>query len=130
MAQDRIIAEVQGIIACGNDRGVKLVGADKWVNVSKFSDGVIIPPVGTSVVLGIDKAGYVREVTTAPAAPQDAAQAPEQAATASTVPPSKDSMIARMNSITNAIAIVTSNGPAAIAEVLRVAATLEGWILR
>jgi hypothetical protein len=131
VAQDRVITEVQGIVCASNERGLKLSGETEWRNLSKWAEVSAIPPRGSVVVLGLDKSGYVREITTATAEkPVIVQDSPLGDAPA---PVDKDRRITRMACLNTATAILTTHnvrGGVEVAEVLRVAAGLEGWVLR
>lgn len=128
MANDRAITEIAGTIACANDHGVKLVGGDAWVNVSRFAENVIIPPMGTRVTLGLDKTGRIREISSAAAAPV-ATQQPVQDAP-QTAPVDRETRITRSASISAAIAALSSSGPVDVAEMFVLAGQIEAWVCR
>lgn len=125
MAQDLIVSQLEGIVACANDRGFKLEGRDGWLNISKFSAAAQVPPAGAPVRVGLDKAGFVREtellsrdeaavlVPSAPSAPVD-----------------RDARIMRQAVLNTATNILMSNGSVNVADVLDLAARLEAWVTR
>ena len=54
---------IEGIIARTNDRGFLLHGETEWRNLSRYADPQpVIPAVGTTVRVALDKSGYVRQV--------------------------------------------------------------------
>jgi hypothetical protein len=62
-SQGRITEHVDGVVATANARGVKLVGEDDYRNFSKWVAEPIGPPRrGARVHLGLDAAGFVREL--------------------------------------------------------------------
>jgi hypothetical protein len=133
MTSDHSITEISGTIACANERGVKLEGEAGWRNVSRFAPGVVIPAAGARVVLGLDKAGFIREVSTAAIAHSlRNSEAPLPSDSEGKQPADREARIVRMNAVSNAIAMlaVAPSGPLAVADVLAVAGQLEQWVCR
>jgi hypothetical protein len=61
--RSRVVEHVGGIVQSANERGVRLQSAPDWINASKYADPPITPPRrGTSVRLGLDTDGYIREL--------------------------------------------------------------------
>jgi hypothetical protein len=59
----RITEHREGVVASSNDRGVKLVGDDGYLNFSKYTtEPIAAPPRGSSVRLGLDGSGFVRDL--------------------------------------------------------------------
>jgi len=135
MATDRIAEEITGTITTANERGLKLAGEEFWRNVSKFVDDVVIPGKGTRVVLGLDKAGFIRHLVVADTREHDPeTRCGENLGVRSDNAgerPDKDCQIRRMNALSTATAILLSGGRAAeIDAVLFAAETLERWVTR
>ena len=85
-----------------------------------------IPDRGAVVVLGLDKSGYVREISTS--APQQAH--PQAQESAPTTRPDKDVAIARMNALGHAVALLTVRcGAPDVDDVLALAERFERWVL-
>lgn len=124
MAQDRIATELPGIVACANERGLKLQGAEQWLNVSRYAEGVVIPPVGSSVLLGLDKAGFIREI----AATEPAPTAEPVAQLGCT---DREVRITRLAVLNTAVAALNGRGAGGTdEEILALAAKLEAWVGR
>lgn len=135
---------ITGIVAASNDRGkggVKLQGEDEWRNVSKFSDGVVIPAKGTSVILTLDSSGYIRSIGPAPkdtAQPEDSQPRQEGATAAKTDWARKDALMVRMSCLRGACEIVAAATPGMAgmrtedlaAATKSVAADFERWVNR
>ena len=45
-----------------NPKGIRLAGADGWLNFSKFAAGLVPPMRGQAVTLTLDRQGFVRSV--------------------------------------------------------------------
>jgi hypothetical protein len=132
---------VIGRVTKVSGHGFIVEGHDGWLNLSKFAEPVpALPQVGAEVRVDLDKSGFVRAVW--PTQLQEAEpQQPAKSTTAqsaqphvSNVPPDKDRQIARMNALTNAVALVSTR-PAGdewdlLPEVLETAARMEEWVLR
>lgn len=125
--------QIAGKVAQVNAKGLKLEGADSWVNVSKFAENVTMPERGAQVVLTLDKAGFIRKIAApAPVVAQPVA-VPQVApiAGAQGEAPDKDTVISRLAVLNTATAILSSGSRAADpAAVLALAAQLEAWAHR
>ena len=113
-----------------NERGLLFAGEASWRNISKFSGAITLPNVGDTVSVVLDKAGYIRSVSTVsgPVATGATATAPEPAARQNHAP-AREVSIVRMNSLTNAVSFVTTCG-GTLDDVLATAAAFEAWVLR
>jgi hypothetical protein len=116
---------VTGTIRSANERGLKLEGADEWLNVSKFAVGVVLPERGTTVALTLDKAGFIRSCEVLEALPL-AGASDAQAATPST----KDRTITRLAILKAAAEFGAARPNLKSGDVLAIAATWERWINR
>jgi len=135
MATERTITELQGVICAANDRGLKLQGETEWRNLSKWAQVAAIPPIGAAVVLGLDRSGYIREITMAEmSAKVSNGAAPSHSPMEESAPacrPDKDVAIARMNALGHAVALLTVRcGAPDVDDVLALAERLERWVLR
>jgi|SRR5579859_2327329 len=119
--------EISGTVIRANERGLMLSGRDGWLNVSKYADGLALPPAGVQVTIGLDKAGFIRAIHA-----DGPAQAAPDAPTATSAPPaSRETAITRMACLNTATAIgATWQRPLAASEVMALAGELEGWVTR
>lgn len=76
--------QVSGTVGAANDKGIRLDGADTWLNWSKFADGRTVVGRGDQVVCSVDAAGFLRAVTVV-----DAPAAPAQRAAATSAAPAR-----------------------------------------
>jgi hypothetical protein len=120
--------EIEGTVERVGNYGFTLTGREGWVSLSKFANPKpALPEEGQRVRVGLDKGGYARSVVVIDGAPVLATRAE----TVARGGPSKDVMIARMNSLTNAVTLLSSGGRVvALADVLGVASTFESWVKR
>ena len=58
----RVVEHIVGVVQSANEHGVHLAGEDDWRNFSKWAQGVTLPARGQHVRLGLDGAGFVREL--------------------------------------------------------------------
>jgi hypothetical protein len=130
-----------------NDHGVRTSDGD-WLNLSKFAkpEDVVLPPVGATVRLHLDRAGYVRKIEPLVAAPATPAAAVATVTTPALSAPAiepatpralwdaqdaRGKVILRESVLNTATAILASGGRAADpAEVLTLAERLEAWVVR
>jgi hypothetical protein len=75
-SQGRIVEHVDGQVAAANERGVHLDGESAWRNYSKFASALPTPAQGQHVRLGLDAAGFVRELQVLDASPGATTAAP------------------------------------------------------
>jgi len=118
-SQGRVVEHVDGIVQSANDRGVKLVGEDNYRNVSKWAEGITPPRRGARVRLGLDASGFVRQL-----------QVLDQVADE----PSQDRarQLCRMSALRSAATFCGGkalNTEVSTADVLKVAAAFERWLL-
>lgn len=117
--------ETVGIVAVANDKGLKLDGADAWLNWSRYADARCRPDKGQRVRCMVDSQGFLRSVEPVHTEP----------ATAVTAEPAhdltRDRVITRQWAINAATAILAS-GTRAVepAAAVKLAAQLEAWALR
>jgi hypothetical protein len=112
---------IMGTVSRANDTGFQLAARDGWLNISKYGDGVEVPPVGALVAVELDKSGFVRrvDVETAPAV-----ETPALA--------DRETRINRLAVLNTATAILGADPsyPVDAAEVAKLAARLEAWAIR
>jgi hypothetical protein len=153
MTTQTITDTVSGVVSRVAGHGFQLAGRDSWLNLSKYAKPApLLPRGGMHVEVGLDRAGYVRAVHLL-AAPQEDSPA-NAAARASKLlypsddqpapaveqrtdhsvpnaPPDRDTRIMRQAVLNTATAILGSGGRGVNgADVLALAATLEGWVSR
>lgn len=123
-------SEVTGIVRCANERGIKLDGAENWLNLSRWATVDSLPARGETVSVIVDGAGFLRDwqlvfpttLQAAQSAPTAAIAAPDKER------PNKDQQIARMHAITSALALAPiGSDPEAVCEI---AAVFEAWTMR
>lgn len=116
---------VTGTIRSVNERGLKLEGADAWLNVSKYAVGVVLPERGTTVALTLDKAGFIRSCEVLEqhtvAGASDALPA---------APSTKDRTITRLAILKAAAEFAAARPSLKSGHVLSIAESWERWILR
>lgn len=141
MAQERTFEQVAGVVTCSNPKGFQVAGRDGWLNISRFAVGIEAPAKGTQVAAGLDRAGFVRTITTdtpAEIAPAAATKTPDHSTIVDSSTgsahtsgnPTKDQQIARMNALGHAISILQASPAYTVEGVLTVAEILESWVLR
>jgi len=118
------VERITGTVTRANDHGFQLAGREGWLNVSKYAEGVAVPPMGATVAIDLDKSGFVRRVETAGGldAPADAAP----------VGVSREATITRLALLNTATAILGGGPghPVDPAEVVKLATRLEPWAIR
>jgi hypothetical protein len=124
MAVNGIDTQVSGVVRSVNDKGLKLDGYDSWFNVSKFAVGVVLPERGASVTCTLDKSGFLRAVASA----DGSALLPVRGA--SDAPSTKDRTITRLAVLKAAAEYAASKPQSCSADVLKIAAAWESWVLR
>ncbi|HLZ70003.1 MAG TPA: hypothetical protein VKV26_08870 [Dehalococcoidia bacterium] len=117
---------LSGTVRTVNGTGFQLQDREGWLNVSKFAS-LALPAVGQRVRVGLDKAGYVREI-----APEAAAEAASDAPSGSPAyAAAPNALAARIAALQAATAIVGRQpGQTTVEGVLQVAAHLEAWLNR
>lgn len=119
--------EISGTVLRSNERGLVLTGRDGWLNISRYADGLVLPPAGTPCTVGLDKAGFIRAIATE-TAPTPAPAAPESTPAAASSP---DRLQARTAALAAAVRLVLRRpGSADTGEVLAVSEQLFAWLLR
>jgi hypothetical protein len=114
-----------GRVVCVNDNGLKFEGAGAWLNVSKFATGVVLPQKGATVTVTLDKSGFIRSISgSEPARVAGGSDAPLSTRT------DKDRTITRLAVLKAAAEFAASKQASSSADVLKIAACWEQWILR
>lgn len=129
---DSLSSTFTGRVVAVNERGLRLDGHDDWFNVSKFAVGVVLPERGAVVTVSVDTKGFLRACLPAdgagPApAPLPVAGGSSAGATASH---DRDRTITRLAVLKSAAAFAATRPTASSADVLKVAAVWERWVLR
>jgi hypothetical protein len=128
--------ELSGTVLRTNERGLVLTGRDGWLNISRYADGLVLPPAGTACTVGLDKAGFIRAIVAGGQAPEPspetgAAFRPASHNVPSMGPTAPERLSARTAALAASIRIVARrSGATEVGEVLAVAAQLEAWLLR
>lgn len=127
MSANPIIDTIEGTVTRTNDKGFVLAGREPWVNISQYAKPLpAVPPIGSIVRVGLDKAGFARsvEIIGGNAQPPSANGAP-----ASTT---RDRVVSRLALLNTATAILSSGGrPIEVPkDVVALAQRLEGWVYR
>lgn len=137
------LVEHSGVVCCANDWGVKLDTLEGWCELPRYESARFrtMPPKGKAVVVTVDEDGWLRDWRPAPPdldddppleelidQPITIAQLTAAHRARLPVPPSNDVQIARLNALTQAVAL--SPGGAEPAAVCEIAAVFEAWILR
>ena len=117
---------LEGTVGRVNDRGFTLAGREGWLNWSKFSVAPVLPDAGDRVLVGLDKAGYVREVTIL----ASTALVSEHADKTPSGEPGRETQIRRMAVLNTAVAALATRGAVDDNTLLTLAARLEAWVLR
>lgn len=114
--------EVAGVVAVANDKGLKLDGADSWLNWSRYAEARCQPQKGARVRCLVDSQGFLRAVEPVQVETQEGAPAHEA---------TRDRVITRQWAVNAAVSILASGGRAVepVAAV-KLAAQLEAWALR
>lgn len=132
-ASNPIVEEISGVVEAANPRGLLLAGREGWLNISRYADPVPpIPPEGSLVRLGLDKAGFIRtiEVEAEGERPALAAVA-ETAGSYGQTFSVRDQRIMRQAVLNTATAILSSGAREADPdEVIALAERLESWVTR
>jgi hypothetical protein len=115
---------ITGRVGSVNEKGFRLVGADGWLNYSKFAVGIVAPERGAEVVVTLDKAGFVRAI-----GPADSASAPAPVRGGSEAPSSRDRTITRLAVLKAAAEFGAARPSLRSGEVLAIAASWERWVL-
>jgi hypothetical protein len=129
------VERIEGTVARVNGNGFQLAGRPGWLNLSRFArPAPDLPASGERVAVSLDTRGYVRAVECLTAPLSDVPPEPQKESKTVSAPassPDKEARIVRMNAVTNAIAVLSSDGRSVeVADVLRLAAQLEGWVNR
>lgn len=116
--------EVAGVVAIVNDKGLKLDGADSWLNWSRYAADRCRPDKGQRVRCLVDAQGFLRAVEPVPSAAVESAPC-------ATNEPTRDRVITRQWAVNAATAILGSGSRAVDAPAaVKLAAQLEAWVLR
>ena len=118
---------VSGIVSAVNPKGIKLSPQDEWFNLSKYgTDEIVLPARGTSVTVSLDRGGFIRAIS--PADGSVVTNGAPRAHGASTG--QKDRTITRLAVLKAAAEYVASKPESKSADVLKIAASWERWVLR
>lgn len=112
---------ISGTVESVNPKGVKVNG--EWANFSKFAADITPPERGQFVTLTLDKSGFVREIEAAGGGSEPLGRQPQPAG-------QKDRTITRLAVLKAAAEFAASRPNATSADVLKVAASWEAWVLR
>jgi len=131
-ASNPIVEEISGLIEAANPRGLLLAGREGWLNISRYADPVpAIPPEGSLVRLGLDKAGFIRTIDVEAEAERPAFAVSETAGAYGQTFGLRDQRIMRQAVLNTATAILSSGGREADPdEVVALAERLESWVTR
>ncbi|MDE2106719.1 MAG: hypothetical protein KGL39_56410 [Patescibacteria group bacterium] len=102
--------------------------AGTWLNISKFSkaEDVVMPAVGQTVAVLLDKAGFIRKIEEAPAS--ELVELSEPTPAAPHALPDKDTQIIRESALKSAIESLGAG--AEVKAILERAEAFERWIGR
>ena len=109
-----------GRVVSVNPKGIKLDGADGWLNFSKFAPDIVPPMKGQTVSVTLDKSGFIRAVDVIDGAAPTQLHAPSV----------KDQTITRLAILKAAAEFAASKPEAKSTDVLKIAAAWEEWVLR
>jgi hypothetical protein len=132
-ASNPIVEEISGVVEAANPRGLLLAGRDGWLNISRYADPVPpIPPEGSLVRLGLDKAGFIRTIEVEAEGERPAlAAVSETAGGYGQTFGVRDQRIMRQAVLNTATAILSSGGREADPDdVIALAERLESWVTR
>jgi len=117
---------VSGTVRSVNEKGLKLEGHESWLNLSKWATGVVLPERGQSVVCTLDKAGFLRAVSSSDGSDIVTPRSAAPAATSG----QRDRTITRLAVLKAAAEFSASKPQSCSADVLKIAAVWETWVLR
>lgn len=120
-----------GRVASVNDKGLRLDGHDAWYNVSKFAPPFELPERGQTVTVCIDSKGFLRSCVVV--GTPNGAHAPQNGAPghSAPIPPStRETTITRLAVLKAAAEFAASKQESKSADVLKIAACWERWVLR
>ena len=118
-------ATAVGRVVAVNDKGIRFEGADVWSNFSKFAVGLVAPSKGEVVSVTFDRSGFIRSI-----APADGADIVSQPRGAQNAASARDTTITRLAVLKAAAEFSASKPASSSADVLKVAACWERWVLR
>lgn len=118
---------VSGIVRSVNDKGLKLEGHENWLNLSKWAVDCTLPERGQHVTCTLDKSGFLRAVAASDGSPVLPVRGASDAPAA---PSTKDRTITRLAVLKAAAEFSASKASSTSADVLKVAACWERWVLR
>jgi hypothetical protein len=128
-------------VARVNDKGFKIAEGDRWLNWSRFAGERTTPPIGAKVNITLDGREFVQHVEVVqPATPAVAVTtvptptpplAPAEPSALWEAQDARGKVVLREAVLNTATAILAGGGRAVDpAEVLALAAQLEGWVTR
>ena len=131
-ASNPIVEEISGVVEAANPRGLLLAGREGWLNISRYADPApAIPPEGSLVRLGIDKAGFIRTIEIEAEAERPAFAVSETTPGYAPAFSLRDQRIMRQAVLNTATAILSSGGREADPDdVVALAERLESWVTR
>lgn len=117
---------VSGRVASVNEKGIRLDGADSWLNFSKYAVGLVAPEKGEAVTVTLDRAGFIRCIVREGGASGASAARPSSSAP----PAERDRTITRLAVLKAAAEFGASRPELRSRDVLAIAASWEWWVLR
>ena len=127
---------IEGKVARVNPNGFRVVGRDRWFNLSRYGERPPLPLPGQWVKAAVDERGFLQSVEVVPAelstgVGAQAVTAPESNPGATASHPDKDMRITRLAVLNTATALLSSGGRRADGDaVIALAARFEGWVTR
>jgi hypothetical protein len=118
-------ATAVGRVVAVNDKGLKFEGADVWANYSKFAVGIVAPAKGDVVRVTFDRGGFIRAIT-----PTDGSDASPARSVAHNATSARETTITRLAVLKAAAEYAASKPESKSADVLKIAASWERWVLR
>lgn len=121
-----------GVVAAVNPKGLRLDGHDDWMNLSKFAPGVVLPERGATVTVAVDSKGFLRACDVVEGAMATNGHGVTSAAPGAQNAPGsqKDRTITRLAVLKAAAEYAASKATSSSADVLKIAASWERWVLR
>ena len=116
---------VSGRVVTVNSAGLKLAGHVHWMNFSKYARDLILPMRGQSVVLNLDRQGFIRAVET-----QDDSEVTPTSRTAPGATTARETTITRLAVLKAAAEFAASRPQVKSGELLKIAASWVRWVNR
>jgi hypothetical protein len=118
-------ATAVGRVVAVNDKGLKFEGADVWSNYSRFAVGLVAPSKGDIVSVTFDRQGFIRSIT-----PTDGSDASPARSVDPGASSGRETTITRLACLKAAAEYAASKPESKSADVLKIAACWERWVLR